>query len=265
MSKGPWKKYAGAPRTPRPRSRAAIAAHAESAKGARRIAERARKVKAQLKAIMRDLWLNEWYIKTGLAVSGIQLAVTFAYITKSPWATGFSIVSAIGKAAFVEAGVWLINRTISHARAIRVHWAWQSILWAVLFTLMWVSMRANLRYEWEKRVEVKFPKGRCGIYDTDGGCERFEKINVNAANVDTFLTADEQSEAWQRGGLIPLLVFASIIIGRVMLASKDGFEAEEMRRIRESERGFDYRDRKKAAVARRVEKAESVGLEAGEG
>lgn len=265
MSKGPWKKYAGAPRTPRPRSRAAIAAHAESAKGARRIADRARKVKAQLKAIMRDLWLNEWYIKTGLAVSGIQLAVTFAYITKSPWATGFSIVSAIGKAAFVEAGVWLINRTISHARAIRVHWAWQSILWAVLFTLMWVSMRANLRYEWEKRVEVKFPKGRCGIYDTDGGCERFEKINVNAANVDTFLTSDEQSEAWQRGGLIPLLVFASIIIGRVMLASKDGFEAEEMRSIRESERGLDYRERKKAAVVERVKKAEAVGLEAGEG
>lgn len=260
MSKGPWKKYADAPRKPRPGSRA----HAEAVTGARRVAERARKVKAQLKAIMRDLWLNAWYIKIGLAVSGIQLAVTFAYITKSPWASAFSVLSAIGKAAFVEAGVWLINRTISHARAIRVHWAWQGILWAVLFTLMWVSMRANLRYEWEKRVEVKFPKGRCLVYDADGGCERYEKINVNAANVDTFLTGDEQSEAWQRGGLIPLLVFASIIIGRVMLASKDGFEVEEMRRLREYERGFDYRDRVKRKTVERVKKAEAVGLEAGE-
>lgn len=245
MSKGPWKKYTGAPRTPRPRSRAAIAAHAESAKGARRIAERARKVKAQLKAIMRDLWLNEWYIKTGLAVSGVQLAVTFAYITKSPWATGFSIVSAIGKAAFVEAGVWLINRTISHARAIRVHWAWQSILWAVLFTLMWVSMRANLRYEWEKRTEVKFPKGVCVLYDADGGCERFEKVNVNESNVHLYLSDGEQAEAWQRGGLIPLLVFASIIIGRVTLSSKDGFEREETQRIKTAVRGVRYRVRKK--------------------
>ena len=260
MSKGPWKKYSDSPRPSRARSRSKPAPQP-----VRRVAERARKVKAQLKAIMRDLWRNDWDIKTGLAVSGIQLFVTFVYVTKSPWATGLSIVSAFGKAAFVEAGVWLINRTISHARAIRVHWAWQSILWAVLFTLMWVSMRANLRYEWEKRAEVKFPRGQCVAYDTDGGCERFEKINVNAANVDTYLTSDEQSEAWQRGGLIPLLVFASIIIGRVMLASKDGFEAEEIRRIRESERGFDYRGRKKAAVVERVKKAESVGLEAGEG
>ena len=259
MSKGPWKKYAtGAERPKRSRSKPA------PVQGVRRVAERSRKIKHQLKAIMADLRYNDWYIKIGLAVSGIQLAVTFAYITKSTWATGFSIVSAIGKAAFVEAGVWLINRTISHARAIRLHWAWQGILWSVLFLLMWISIRANLRYEWEKRVEVKFPKGRCAIYDAEGGCEKFEKINVNAANVDTFLTSDEQSEAWQRGGLIPLLVFASIIIGRVMLASKDGFEAEELRRLRESERGIDYRDRVKRKAVERVKKAEAVGLEAGE-
>ena len=39
-----------------------------------------------------------------------------------------------------------------------------------LLTLMFISMRANLRYEWEKRVEVKYPKGQCVAYDSDGTC-----------------------------------------------------------------------------------------------
>jgi hypothetical protein len=250
MSKGPWKKKRSG-QAPLPKQ------------SARRYGERSRKVKAQIRAIVRDMLWNDWYIKIGLAVSGIQLAVTFAYITKSTWATAFSILSAIGKAAFVEAGVWLINRTISHARAIRLHVAWQSVLWGVLFLLMWISIRANLRYEWEKRTEIKFPNGRCEIYRRDGvTCSQWEKINVNGANVGEYLTSDEQSEAWQRGGLIPLLVFASIIIGRIMLSAKDGFEAEEMRRLRESERGFVYRDRKKRDTVTRVKRAESVGLEA---
>lgn len=233
--------------------------------GIRRVQERSRKIKAQIKAIANDLILNDWYIKIGLGVSGIQLAVTFAYVTGSAWASAFSIVSAIGKAAFIEGGVWLINRTISHARAVRLHWAWQGVLWAVLFTLMWISMRANLRYEWEKKVEIKFPRGQCVLYRDDSvTCAKFEKININATNVDRFLSGDEQSDAQQRGGLIPLLVFASIIIGRVMLSAKDGFEAEETRRLRESERGADYRDRKKVAVRAKVEKAESVGLSVAE-
>ena len=46
-----------------------------------------------------------------------------------------------------------------------------------------------------------------------------------------------------------------------MLASKDGFEVEEMRRLRESERGLESRERVKKAARERVEKAESVGLE----
>lgn len=210
-----------------------------------KLSQRERRVKRQLKDIVRDLGLNDWYIKIGLGVSGIQLAVTFAYITGSVWASAFSIVSAIGKAAFVEAGVWLINRTISHARAIRAHWFWQGTLWLVLFTLMWISVRANVRYEWEKRTEIKFPKGRCVLYDADGGCERFEKVNVNESNVHLYLSDGEQAEAWQRGGLIPLLVFASIIIGRVMLSSKDGFEREETQRIKTAVRGVRYRVRKK--------------------
>lgn len=210
-----------------------------------KLSQRERRVKRQLKDIVRDLGYNDWYIKIGLGVSGIQLAVTFAYITGSVWASAFSIVAAVGKAAFVEAGVWLINRTISHARAIRVHWFWQGTLWLVLFTLMWISVRANVRYEWEKRTEVKFPKGVCVLYDADGGCERFEKVNVNESNVHLYLSDGEQAEAWQRGGLIPLLVFASIIIGRVTLSSKDGFEREETQRIKTAVRGVRYRVRKK--------------------
>lgn len=210
-----------------------------------RLTARERRVKRQLKDIVRDLGYNDWYIKIGLGVSGIQLAVTFAYITNNFWASAFSIVSAIGKAAFIEAGVWLINRTISHARAVRVHPAWQGLLWFVLLTLMYISMRANLRYEWEKRAEVKFPKGQCVAFDADGVCERREKINVNESNVGDYLSAGEQSEAWQRGGLIPLLVFASIIIGRVMNSAKDGFEREEVKKIQTAERGVRYRSRKK--------------------
>ncbi len=51
----------------------------------------------------------------------------------------------------------------------------------------------------------------------------------------------------------------------IMRGAKDGFEAEEMRRLRESERGMDYRDRKKRVIVERVQRAEAVGLEAGEG
>lgn len=261
MSKGPWKKYADAPRPSRARSRSKPAPQP-----VRRIAERARSVKNQIKAVSRDLILNDWYIKIGLAVSGIQLAVTFTYITHSTWATAFSIASAIGKALFIEGGVWLMNRAFSHLRAVRGHWLSQGFVVAILFVLMWISMRANLRYEWEKKAEVKYPKGQCVLYADDAvTCVKYVKININSGNVDQFLTSDEQSDAVQRGGLIPLLVFASIIIGRVMLASKDGFEAEEMRRLRESERGFDYRDRVKRAARERVERAESVGLEVAEG
>ncbi len=236
------------------------------APGSRRFTERARSVKKQVKEVARDLFWNDWYIKIGLAVSGIQLGVTFAYITKSEWATAFSILSAIGKAAFIEGGVWLMNRAFSHLRAVKGHWLSQGFVILILFTLMWISMRANLRYEWEKKAEVKYPSGECVQYKDDGvSCKKREKININSTNVDDYLSGDEQSDAVQRGGLIPLLVFASIIIGRVMLASKDGFEAEEMRRLRESERGIDYRDRKKRAVVARVQRAESVGLESGEG
>jgi hypothetical protein len=206
---------------------------------------RERRVRKQLREIAADLILNDWYIKIGLAVSGIQLAVTFAYITPSFFGSAFSILSAIGKAAFIEAGVWLINRTISHARAVRVHAAWQALLWFVLLTLMYISMRANLRYEWEKRVEVKYPQGICAAYDEDAVCVKREKISVNEANVEQYLTAGERAEAWQRGGLIPLLVFASIIIGRVMLAAKDGFEREETQKLKVAERGARYRARKK--------------------
>jgi len=212
-----------------------------------KLSQRERRVKRQLKDIVRDLDLNDWYIKIGLGVSGIQLAVTFAYITGSVWASAFSIVAAIGKAAFVEAGVWLINRTISHARAIRVHWFWQGTLWLVLFTLMWISVRANVRYEWEKRVEVKNPRGNgvCAKYDEDMICKAWEKIPVNDANINAYLSPGEQAEAWQRGGLIPLLVFASIIIGRVMLSAKDGFEKEEVSKLKTAERGVRYRTRKR--------------------
>ena len=214
-----------------------------------RLTQRERRVKRQLKDIARDLVYNDWYIKIGLSVSGIQLAVTFAYITPSFFGSVFSIISAIGKAAFIEAGVWLINRTISHARAVRVPPAWQAGLWGVLLTLMFISMRANLRYEWEKRVEVKYPKGQCVTYDSDGVCERREKISVNESNVSAYLSPGEQSEAWQRGGLIPLLVFASILIGRVMLSAKDGFEREEVQKINKAERDTRYRERKKKELA----------------
>jgi len=229
-----------------------------------KLTRRERQIKRQLKDIVKDLLYNDWYIKIGLGVSGIQLAVTFAYVTKSGWATAFSILSAIGKAAFVEAGVWLINRTISHARAIRVHWAWQGVLWGVLFTLMWISVRANVRYEWEKRVEVKYPRGVCVVFDDSGFCDKWEKINVNESNVHEYLSSGEQSEAWQRGGLIPLLVFASIIIGRVMLSAKDGFEREETGKLKVAVRGVKYRTRKRRESVARVQAAEAVGLEVGD-
>lgn len=43
------------------------------------------------------------------------------------------------------------------------------------------------------------------------------------------------------------------------------FSPPKPKDVREAERGFDYRDRVKRKAVERVRKAESVGLEAGEG
>lgn len=204
-----------------------------------------RQVRRTLKEITKDLIKNEWYIKIGLAVSGIQLAVAFTYLTGSWWAITLSGFSAVGKAAFVEGGVWLMNRTISHARAVKIHWLWQSSIWGILLILMWISVRANISYEWEKKVAIKYPHGECKQIVEGDRCKRYENINVNSENVEIYLTADEQLDAWQRGGLIPLLVLGSILIGRLMLASRDGFEKEEMARFKMAQRQAGYRDKRK--------------------
>jgi hypothetical protein len=195
-----------------------------------RAAKHNKRVKKTLKEIAADLVKNEWYIKIGLTVSGIQLAVAFTYLTGTWWAILLSAFAAVGKAAFVEGGVWLMNRTISHARAVKIHWVWQAALWLIMIALMWVSVNANLSYEWEKRAAVKYPG---------------ETIAINSENVGEYLTASERREAWQRGGLIPLLVLASVLVGRLMLASRDGFEKEEMTRFKNSQRQAGYRDKKK--------------------
>ena len=59
----------------------------------------------------------------------------------------------------------------------------------------------------------------------------------------------EQCNCGGGGGLIPLLVFASILIGRVMLSAKDGFEREEVQKINKAERDTRYRERKKKEQA----------------
>ncbi|MBK7363062.1 MAG: hypothetical protein IPJ01_12265 [Micavibrio sp.] len=193
-----------------------------------------REWKKTFKEIMRDLWLNDWFIKIGLAVSGWQLAIAFYY-------PGYplSAISAIGKAAFVEGGVWLINRAIVWARVVKIHWAWKSFLWFILAVLMFISVRANLDYENEKKLAVKYP---------DAGKNGNPVIVTNARNVAKFLDTDEQADAWFRGGLVPLIVFASILVRRVMTSAADEYQREETRRFRESERQRGYRTERKKIV-----------------
>lgn len=180
--------------------------------------------------ITKDLWYSDIFIKVGLAVSGIQLAVAFTYTTGHWFVVFLSAFSAIGKAAFVEGGVWLINRAIMWARLTRVYWAWQVVIWLILLFLMFISVRANLDYEHEKKLAARYPQ---------------QKIVANSANVAEYLDSDERADAWFRGGLIPLIVFASIFVRRVITQAKDEYQKEEMKRFRESERQRGYREERK--------------------
>jgi hypothetical protein len=190
--------------------------------------------KKTFKEITTDLWLNDWFIKIGLAVSGIQLAVSFTYLTGSGWAIFLSGASAVGKAAFVEGGVWLVNRAIVWARVLKMNFFVKIIMWLILATLMYMSVRANLDYEHEKKLNIKYPP-------TNGN----PAIIPNAKNVSRFLDSDEQTDAWFRGGLVPFIVFAAIIGRRVMTSSRDEFEKEEAKRFKSSEYQATLRTKKK--------------------
>jgi hypothetical protein len=184
-----------------------------------------REWKKTFREISRDLWLNDWFIKIGLAVSGWQLMIAFYY--PGFWLSG---VSAVGKAAFVEGGVWLLNRAIAWARVVKIHWTWKAFLWFILAVLMFISVRANLDYEYEKKLAIKYP-GRA--------------IVTNSRNVAFFLDADERADAWFRGGLVPLIVFASILVRRVLTSAVDEYQKEELKRFKDAERSREYRLNKK--------------------
>lgn len=189
------------------------------------VEKKSREVRRQLKEIASDLWQNELIVKAGLVASGIQLAIAFSYSSYS------SYPGAILKATFIEACVWNLNKAIAWSRLIKLNWRWQTFLWAVLVVVMFISTRANLYYEYEKKLQLI--TGR-------------ETVLVNSQTVDRYLGADEVLDAWQRGGLIPLLVLAMIAARRVISSASGGFAKEETQKTARQLRDARYRAKKKA-------------------
>lgn len=199
---------------------------------------RERSIKATLREFAKDLWLNDRVIQIGLVASGLQLAYAFAYV--SPW----SWVAAVLKAAFVEISVWSLNRAIATAGKFQLKRGIYA-LWVLLAIVFFISTRANLQYEYEQKIRAHSPAAQV----------------FSAAVVDKFLGADEKMDAWLRGGLLPLIVFGLILARRALADAAGTFERDELKRLRESERGFEYRERKGRETVARVRRAEAVGLD----
>ena len=118
-----------------------------------KITKKGREIRKQVKELAADLWQNEMIVKAGLAASGLQLAIAFSYASVWTWP------GAVLKAAFIEACVWNINKAIQWGRLVRLNWRWQAFLWFVLIVVMYISIRANLYYEYEKKLAMQSPDG----------------------------------------------------------------------------------------------------------
>lgn len=195
----------------------------------KKLAERGRKIKRQLKELARDLWLNDRIIQLGLIASGMQLTFAFAYTTGAWYEVTWSWISALAKAAFIEICVWSLNKAIAWAGVLQLKKSSTTFLWVVLGTVMFISTRANLQYEYTQKIHAHNPK---------------EKV-VNSDTVERYLSFDEVADSWLRGGLIPLLVLGMIAARRLLGTASESFEREEMRRFTASVKGQVRRGRKK--------------------
>ncbi len=201
----------------------------ENAQVSKKLIDRAKKIKRQLKELGRDLWLNDRIIQLGLVASGMQLTFAFTYTTGIWYETVWSWFSALAKAAFIEVCVWSLNRAIAWAGVLQIKKGGTAFLWVVLGTVMFISTRANLQYEYGQKIHAH---------------NKTEKI-VSSHTVDTYLEADEIADSWLRGGLIPLLVLGMIAARRLLGTASESFERDEMQRLKNSLRTADFRARKK--------------------
>lgn len=191
----------------------------------KKLAEKSRAVKKQMRELIYDLWLSEKIIMLGLIASGIQLAYAFAYETAWSW------IAAALKAAFVEISVWSLTRAIQWATVLDLKKK-TYFLWVLLCMVFLISTRANLQYEYEQKIKAHIPEAKI----------------FNSAVVSKVLTVDEQIDAWLRGGLLPLIVLGLILARRTLATASAHFEQEETKRLYVQLRSVEYRQRKKDAA-----------------
>ena len=190
-----------------------------------KLEKHSREIKKQLRDIAKDLWLNNWIVIGGLIASGLQLVIAFTY---SAW---WTIFPALFKAVFIESCVWALNKAIGWHKVLKLRGG-LVFLWGVLVVVMFISTRANLQYEYEKKLQQHFPND--------------QTILVNSATVDKYLGRDEILDAWLRGGLIPLLVLAMIFARRILTVSSVNYGTEENQKTTAAIRQKQYRIRKQA-------------------
>ena len=106
----------------------------------RRRREREKEIKINLKLLQKDTGMTDRIIQIGLVASGLQLAFAFAYGDVWSW------ISAIFKATFIELSVWQITRAIVWGIMFKLR-STLKIMWALLFVVFAVSVRANIDYE----------------------------------------------------------------------------------------------------------------------
>ena len=201
----------------------------ENASISKKLVDRAKKIKRQLKELGKDLWLNDRIIQLGLIASGMQLTFAFTYTSPVWYETIWSWVSALAKATFIEICVWSLNKAIAWAGVLQLKKGGTAFLWVVLVVVMFISTRANLQYEYGQKIHAH---------------NRAEQV-VNSNTVDKYLDFDEIADSWLRGGLIPLLVLGMIAARRLLGTASESFEREEMARLKTSLRGAAHRARKK--------------------
>jgi hypothetical protein len=200
----------------------------ENAAVSKKLIDRSRKIKKQLKELAHDLWLNDRIIQLGLVASGMQLTFAFAYSHGAWYAVAWSWFSALAKASFIEICIWSINRAIAWAGVMQIKKG-VAILWVILSVVFFISTRANLQYEYTQKIHAH---------------NLSEKV-INSDSVDYYLKADEIFDSWLRGGLIPILVLGMIAARRLLGTAGESFEREEMQRVKVALRGAEYRANKK--------------------
>jgi len=156
--------------------------------------EREREIRGNLTKLELDTKLTDTIIKIGLFASALQLTVAFQYGDTLSW-----FIAGI-KAAFIELTVWQITRAIVWGITFKLRGTLVT-LWAILFIVFVVSVRANVDYEMLQNVSLIEAIIRSGVIPFIILSLIYSRIKMTTAaqqNATAELDNISQSDRWAK-------------------------------------------------------------------